>query len=251
MLSITRVGCGSMAFTAPSETLSGSIATDLRAQIARGEWASGDRLPSEHQLAEIYGVSRATIRTALQDLESRGLTVTRRGVGTFVTGRVSGVRADLRELASLSETIRSHGRTPEAVYRSILLRQAETHELASLQLEEGDEVLATERALTADGETVAFSHDLIPARHLGPDFSTTEVTGSLFAVLEAHGVRAVSAVTDIHAVHDPDLGWGERPTDPTYLLLSQLHFDQDGVPVALAHTHFVEGRFHWSLVRHR
>src|SRR5690606_8131127 len=90
-----RTGCQSRRYGAamPGEnattTLSESVAADLRRRIAQGEWANGDRLPSEHALSEHYGVSRATIRTALQDLESRGMTVTRRGVGTFVTDRKS------------------------------------------------------------------------------------------------------------------------------------------------------------------
>lgn len=238
--------------TAPSsETLSESVATDLRQRISLGEWGNGDRLPSEHALASEYEVSRATIRTALQDLESRGITVTRRGVGTFVTGQSSGVRADLRQLESLSATIRAHGRTPDVVYRSISVRTATPTEELSLQLQKDGEVLATDRALTADGETVAYSRDIIPRRLLGPGFSPTDVRGSLFRLLENHDVEAVSAVTDLHAVHDPDLGWGEKPEDPTYLLLTQLHFDQAGTPVALAHTYFVEGRFQWGLVRHR
>lgn len=240
-----------MAATPTPRNFSDSTAADLRARISAGEWTNGDKLPGEHQLAETYQVSRATIRTALQDLESRGLTVTRRGVGTFVTGQVSGMRADMRELTSISETIRSHGRVPGVVYRSIAIRAASPEELASLQLVQGSEVLATDRALTADDETVAYSRDIIPVGLLGTTFSPSEVHGSLFDLLESHGVRANSTVTDIHAVHDPDLGWGERPDDPTYLLLSQLHFDRDGSPVALAHTYFVEGQISWSLLRHR
>ncbi len=238
--------------TLPSTgTLSGSIAGDLRQRISRGEWGNGDKLPSEHVLATDYGVSRATIRTALQDLESRGITFTRRGVGTFVTGQGDGVRADLRELESLSATIRARGRVPGVLYRSISVRPATESEQVALALDAGAEVLVTDRALTADGETVAYSHDVIPRHLLGPDFTPTDVTDSLFRLLESHGVRAVSAVTDVHAVHDPHLGWGEQHTDPTYLLLSQLHFDQAGVPVALADTYFIEGRFQWGLVRHR
>lgn len=238
--------------TAPaSYTLSGSIATDLRQRISRGEWGNGDRLPSEHTLASEYGVSRATVRTALQDLESRGVAVTRRGVGTFVTGQGRGVRADLRQLESLSATIRAHGREPGVAYRSIAVRAPTTTERSALRLEAQSEVLATERALTADGETVAYSNDVIPRHLLGAGFSPTDVEGSLFALLESHGVRAVSAVTDLHAVHDPGLGWGDRPADATYLLLSQVHFDQTGSPVALADTYFVEGRFQWGMVRHR
>jgi GntR family transcriptional regulator len=232
-------------------TLSETVAADLRRRITQGEWSNGDRLPGEHALANEYHVSRATIRTALQDLESRGLTVTRRGAGSFVVGQRDGVQADLRHLDSLSATIEAHGRKPGVVYRSIAVREPESREATMLQLEDGEEVLATDRALTADGETVAYSRDTIPRRLLGADFTPTEVEGSLFALLESKGVRAVSAITDVHAVHDPSVGWGKRDHEPTYLLLSQLHFDREGTPVAMADTYFIEGRFHWGLVRHR
>lgn len=240
-----------MAPAPTTDTLSTSIAADLRKRIADQEWSVGGRLPSEHALADQYEVSRATVRTALQDLESRGITVTRRGVGSFVTAPVSDVRADLRHLESISETIRSHGRAPGVSYRTIAIRAADARERTVLQLGPNDEVLATDRAITADGEVVAYSRDILPLALLGPDFSTSEVTGSLFDLMEAHGVRAVSAVTEVHAVHDPETGWGKRPADPTYLLLRQLHFDHDGRAVALADTSFVEGRFGWGLVRHR
>lgn len=234
-----------------SQTISGSIAVDLRQRISRGEWGNGDRLPGEHALATRYGVSRATIRTALQDLESRGLTVTRHGVGTFVTGHSTSVRADLRHLDSLSSTISAHGHRPGVVYRSISIRAPEEAEQAALQLAEHEEVLATERTLTADDEVVAFSSEAIPLSVLGPDFAPTDVEGSLFVLLESRGVRPVSAVTDVHAVHDPSIGWGARPAAPTYLLLTQVHFDQTGTPVMRADTYFVEGPFQWGLVRHR
>lgn len=240
-----------MSSRAGSQTISGTIAADLRQRISRGEWRNGDRLPGEHTLATRYGVSRATIRTALQDLESRGLTITRHGVGTFVTGHSTSVRADLRHLDSLSATIAAQGHTPGVVYRSISLRPPAEAERAMLQLDADEEVLATERSLTADDQVVAFSYDAIPQRILLPDFSPTDVAGSLFALLDAHGVQPVSAVTDVHAVHDASIGWGVRPADPTYLLLSQIHFDQTGTPVLMADTYFVEGPFQWGIVRHR
>ena len=232
-------------------TLSARVAADLRNRIESGDWVAGDRLPGEHDLARHYDVSRATIRTALQDLESRGLTVTKHGLGTVVTAHSSSHQADLRRLESMTDTIRRQGREPGMEYRTIGLRPASEDELVTLQLEPGDEVLATERALTADGETVAFSYDVIPVGLLGDDFDPREVTGSLFGLLERHGVSAVIAVTELHAAAGSDVGWGERPPDAVYLLLVQLHSDATGRPVALASTYFLEGRFPFGLVRHR
>ncbi|HVR33326.1 MAG TPA: GntR family transcriptional regulator [Acidimicrobiia bacterium] len=237
--------------TSPGSTLSARLAADLRLRIEAGEWMPGEKLPGEHDLAGHYEVSRATVRTALQDLESRGLTVTRHGLGTLVTAHGASGQADLRRLESMTETIARHGRHPGMVYRSISVRTANEEEASKLALADGNEVLATERAITADGETVAFSYDVLPRAIFPADFDPRAVSGSLFALLEQHGVRAVVAVTELHAAHGPHIGWGERPADASYLLLVQVHSDARGVPIALASTYFIEGRFPFGLVRHR
>jgi DNA-binding FadR family transcriptional regulator len=54
------------------------------AQIVGGEFHIGDRLPSESHLGAEYGVSRAVVREALARLQADGVTVTRRGAGTYV-----------------------------------------------------------------------------------------------------------------------------------------------------------------------
>lgn len=61
------------------------VLRDLSEAIAAGIARVGDRLPSEQALAARYGVSRAVVREVLRILETRGLTVTRTGRGTFVT----------------------------------------------------------------------------------------------------------------------------------------------------------------------
>jgi len=60
------------------------IADSLRDQISSGALRPGDQLPTEPQLAAVYGASRSTIRLAVGMLASRGLIETRQGMGTFV-----------------------------------------------------------------------------------------------------------------------------------------------------------------------
>lgn len=56
----------------------------IKQLILDGEWKSGDKLPSESELAGMFGVSRVTVRQALQKLNTMGLVETRLGSGTFV-----------------------------------------------------------------------------------------------------------------------------------------------------------------------
>ena len=54
--------------------------------IERGELRPGDRLPPERELAQMLGVSRPTIRAGLHGLAAMGVTASRQGAGTFITG---------------------------------------------------------------------------------------------------------------------------------------------------------------------
>lgn len=85
----------------------------LRNWLASGRHRSGDHLPSEHDLATMLGVSRGTLRSALQRLEKRGEIVRRQGSGTFV-GRVETPTAlveGLERLESYSSLARRRGLT--------------------------------------------------------------------------------------------------------------------------------------------
>ncbi|NUR96147.1 MAG: FadR family transcriptional regulator [Kribbellaceae bacterium] len=62
-----------------------SVGTQLREEITAGRWAVGERIPSETELVEQLGVSRASVREAVRGLVHAGLLATRQGDGTYVT----------------------------------------------------------------------------------------------------------------------------------------------------------------------
>ncbi|MFF7179817.1 FCD domain-containing protein [Streptomyces sp. NPDC008121] len=70
--------------TAGRTSLVDSVVEQLRAQLAEGEWAVGDRIPTEHELAGQLGVGRNTVREAVRVLVHAGLLESRQGNGTFV-----------------------------------------------------------------------------------------------------------------------------------------------------------------------
>src|SRR5262249_41937597 len=81
------------------------IATQLRQSILEGGYAFGEKLPAERQLASAFGASRATIRTALGQLETERLVTRRVGAGTFVNFRAENESQDIAELTSPLELI--------------------------------------------------------------------------------------------------------------------------------------------------
>lgn len=227
------------------------LSEDLRERLRAGEWAIGEQLPTEAALAAEYGVSRSTVRAALQQLESQGLTITRHGMGTFVSPYGNAITAGLQELQSMSDTIRAHGKEPGMEYHRVEFRGASADEAEPLGVPEGTRVLATERAVLADGEVVAFSYEVIPADVLPADLRAEDVDGSLFALLDEVGALPRTAVAEIHAATGPEIGWGERDPGTVYVYLRQVHHDTSARPVVFSRTYFHEGRFQFSVLRVR
>lgn len=72
-----------------SHRVSDMVALQLEQRILEGALKAGDRLPAERELAEVLGVSRPSLREAIQKLASRGLLTSRQGGGTFVADALS------------------------------------------------------------------------------------------------------------------------------------------------------------------
>lgn len=88
---------------APS--LADTLAHRLREEIASGRLRPGEKLPTEHQMSETYGVSRPIVREAVGRLKHDGLVTTRQGAGAFVAdpGAASTFRLDIADLSDKAE----------------------------------------------------------------------------------------------------------------------------------------------------
>ena len=226
------------------------VADALRERIRQHEWEAGDQLPTESELVAAFGVSRATVRQSIKDLEAQGLVVVRRGRGTFLRDD-HGITAGMQELSSISETIAQMGMTPSMEYRRRLVRPAEPDEVAEFDLDQGEEVLDIQRKIRADGEVVAYSYDILPRRVFPDGFEPQQLTGSVFGFLRRNrGPRPTRAVATVHAVRDSTIGWDAETSDhELYVLLDQLQYDDTGRPFMHSRSFFLEGRFNFTVVR--
>lgn len=82
----------------PTLPVSEQVTGRLRQRIANGEWTTGDRLPGERQLAEDMGVSRVSVRAALQTLKTQGFLASVQGGGTRLVATAPEIETGLTEL---------------------------------------------------------------------------------------------------------------------------------------------------------
>ncbi len=170
------------------------LAEQLSASVADGRLQPGDPFENELALTERLGLSRPTVRRAIQELVDQGLLVRRRGLGTRVANRKVHRRA---ELTSLYDDLRREGRHPRT---TILRHEIVTDEraAAALDLEPDSPLLLVVRLRTADEVPIAFMHNWLPPVY--SDISREQLeTGGLYAALRTRGVRPVVARQTIGA----------------------------------------------------
>ncbi|MBS6397018.1 MAG: FadR family transcriptional regulator [Clostridiales bacterium] len=68
------------------ESIGEQVLAQMKEQILNGDWKEGEKIPSENQLCDTFGVSRVTVRQAIQKLVALGLLETKLGEGSYVKG---------------------------------------------------------------------------------------------------------------------------------------------------------------------
>ncbi|KOV52667.1 MULTISPECIES: GntR family transcriptional regulator [Streptomyces] len=171
------------------------LAQQLEAAVERGVLAPGDRLGNEVDLSVRLGLSRPTVRQAIQSLVDKGLLVRRRGVGTQVVH--SQVRRPLK-LSSLHDDLEEAGQHPTTRVLRGETVPAPPDVAAALGVGEGSEVTVLERLRCAHGVPVAFLVNHLPADLIRLDTAALESTG-LYRMMRSAGITLHSARQSVGA----------------------------------------------------
>lgn len=162
------------------------LSEQLRAQIVEGALKPGQQLPGEMELAEQHGVSRTTVRRALDTLTQERLVVRQQGRGTFVAdGHIS---QNLGDLFSFTEIIQQMGMEPGISNVRIALDPRPPFEARDYL--PGEDIWIVERVRTGNGKPVAIMRSWLPdavARQITPEALLENQ--SLYELLRAQGVR--------------------------------------------------------------
>ncbi|MER5573863.1 GntR family transcriptional regulator [Streptomyces massasporeus] len=171
------------------------LAQQLEAAIERGVLAPGNLLGNEVDLSVRLGLSRPTVRQAIQSLVDKGLLVRRRGVGTQVVH--SQVKRPL-ELSSLYDDLETAGQAPttEVVRNEVVPASCEV--AAALGVPEGHEVTVLDRLRRTHGRPVALLRNHLPVSLLDLGGARLEATG-LYRMMRSAGITLHSARQTIGA----------------------------------------------------
>jgi GntR family transcriptional regulator len=215
----------------------------MRDWIMQGAYAPGDRLPSEGELSDLFGVSRITIRSAVEMLEKEALVERIQGRGTFVCERAGNTptRGDLSELVRRLRALDVRSKLGEV---SIRTTQADDNVVRDLQIAPGDSVIHVSYARLRDNEVIGVTDIYVP-QSLNVEITSEDLASPSPVMLESKGVEVLGAHQVIGAALADSLLSSKLgvPVGSPVVRVSLLVLDTASRPVELLLAHYRADRY--------
>jgi GntR family transcriptional regulator len=141
------------------------ITESIMQDIHSGKFSANNRLPTEDEMSQHYGVSRITVRRAINDLVEQGHVVKKQGKGTFL--RAPSMQKDLKTAAlSFTEICEANGKTASAkVLEAALVEPTDADVLSELSLQKGQQAVRILRLRLADGKPLVIEDNHFPPEY--------------------------------------------------------------------------------------
>jgi len=211
------------------------IQDKLYEEIRLGELQPGSQVPSEHELAAQYNVSRMTARKALDGLIAKGYLFRQQGKGTFVADDL--VNYGLSTMLSFSQTLRARGY--DVVTR--ILRQevipAPSSVIEKLNLRPESQVVLIRRLRFVEGRPVAIHTAYMDYRIYAPVLQVDLSQESLLETIERLcGIRVAYSRDTVRAalVSPEDMELLELPAGSPVLEVEGVAYSENGQPTRLS-----------------
>lgn len=210
-----------------------SIADEIRRRIKKGIYKQNQLIPDQVTLAAEFGVSRMTIKKALDGLAMEGLIYTRRGDGTYVLGNISlkvesnspaeehrGLTAEYGQKRVSSKIIKFDIKFPDDSLQS------------HLKLQPNEPVFEIIRLRLVDLKPYVLEHTYMPQK-LMPNLSKTIILSSIYSYLQEQvGLKLGGAYRKIHAdfANEFDIQYLNSKKGEPVLEVEQVAWLADGTP---------------------
>lgn len=153
----------------------------IRSKIEDGEYLPGMQIPSENELAEIYGINRMTVRSGIDTLVNEGLLKRIQGKGVYVSGPK--MERDLEILGGFSQTIRERNASPNTTVIEKVIRKAGGKYSSIFGIEQEDDIYYIKRVCYADDNPVSLDEIFIP-KYIVPKLEGIDL--NVFSIYEIY-----------------------------------------------------------------
>lgn len=227
------------------------LESHIKNQINAGSILPGESIPSEREYAENYGISRMTVRQAINSLVNEGLLYRKKGSGTFVSEKK--IEQALQGLTSFTEDMKKRGLNPTSELIHFEIIPSNSFISSELKISEYAPVYEIRRIRLADGEPMALETNYLSA-NLIKGLTEEVVNASIYAYIEeklnmriAHAdqmIESVKASAEDEKLLNIDKG---HPM----LYIQRNTYLQDGTPLELVKSVYRGDRYKFHIKMNR
>lgn len=211
---------------------------DIKNRIRNKEWGTKEKLPTESELSEYYGISRITLRQAITELINEDLLIKKRGLGTFVNER------KIPMVTTLSYSLSSqHAANSNLIETTILdqlkLENPSTSIQKKLHLGETDSVIYIKRLFSIDKSPVAVSRSYISAQQVPGLENKALIQNSISLSLKKYyQLEPITVKDHLEAVRSTQAESRllNSPIDSPLMLVEGLSYMEGQIPLEYSHT---------------
>jgi GntR family transcriptional regulator len=227
------------------------LESHIKNQINAGIILPGDSIPSEREYAENYGISRMTVRQAINSLVNEGLLYRKKGSGTFVSEKK--IEQPLQGLTSFTEDMKKRGLSPTSKLIHFEIIPANSFIANELKINEFAPVYEIKRIRLADGEPMALETNYLSA-NMVKGLTEEVVNASIYAYIEeklnlriAHADQLIESIKA--SVEDEKLLKIEKGHPMLYIQRNT--YLQDGTPLELVKSVYRGDRYKFHIKMNR
>lgn len=242
-------------------SLSEQAKKEVLRYIENMDFDKGNKLPREEMLAEMIGVSRITIRQALNELSAEGIIFRRQGKGTFVNVDSLNIKVTFSPCMELTQMIQNSGYRPSVRLLNISRVKRDEEVCEILQMRDGEQLVVAEKLFLADDKICAFCRDYFGMNLIGGEEafeSFSQYEDSIYKyIYNLSGEKAEWDKVEIDTIQPeaiegltqyvPLKELGEKP----YLYLKTLNYSSKDQPLIYAKEYFNTSIIKFNLIRQK
>ena len=216
----------------------------LYANIIKGVWKPDDLLPTEAELGETYGLSRATVRQAFDMLVNQGWVYRRQGQGTFVSRPT--FEQNLNRIISFWEDMHLRGLKPGTRVLSSEIISATDEMVENLEVTPGAELASLVRLRLADDEPLSVEHSFLVYQYcpgiLEQNYADNSLRKMLVDEFNIHLVKARQKIRAVPASRKM-AELLEVDVNAPLLHLERVSYNDQGIPIEFLRIHLRGDRY--------
>lgn len=240
-----------------NRSLSGEIKDNIIKYIKTMDLRKDNKLPNEDLLANLFGVSRVTIRSALNELASEGLVFRQQGKGTFVNVEALQMKVTLNPAVEFEDMIRNSGYSVDVKILKAYTKTVSDKIANIMQIDADDEALVIERMYYADNHPAALVIDYLPEKYIEEELSPEEHSLSIFKIANIKCGKKIMwdriELSTVSVGEDEALGKYFDTQDPakSLLLCEAVNFDESNLPIVFALEYIDTNFIRFNLIRQK